>query len=70
MKLSYPEHFLHNIEDMTPFQRRARGRELIEWSKRHADGNANPKWTKQHMYELSRLLEMLHEEIDKLATVK
>ncbi len=70
MELSYPAHFLHDIEGMTPFQRRNRGRELIAWAKRHADGNANPKWVTQHMYELSRLLEMIHEDIDKLATVK
>ena len=29
MKLSYPEHFLHDIEGMTPFQRHNRGKELI-----------------------------------------
>lgn len=70
MKLSYPDHFLLDIEGMTPFQRRARGRELIAWAKRHADGQANPKWVRFHMYELSRLLEIVQEDIDKLAAAE
>jgi hypothetical protein len=58
MQLSYPQHFLHNIETMTQQQREAREAELIAWCKRYADGHANPKWVKYHMFELSRLLEL------------
>ncbi|MCZ4268989.1 hypothetical protein O4H48_13905 [Rhodobacteraceae bacterium G21628-S1] len=57
--LSYPLHFLHDIENMTPVQRADRCDELIAWAKRYADGNANPKWVKHHMFELARLAEMM-----------
>lgn len=58
MDLSYPQHFLHDINAMTPQMREAREAELIAWCKRFADGHANPKWAMEHMFELSRLLEM------------
>lgn len=58
MPLSYPEHFLHDIERMTPGEREAREAELIGWAKRRSDGHANPKWDTYHLFELSRLLEM------------
>lgn len=57
-KLKYPEHFLHDIENMSARGRAAREKELIGWCKRRADGYANPKWDTRHMYELSRLLEL------------
>lgn len=57
--LSYPKHFLHDIENMTPAQRADRCDELIHWAKRYARGNANPKWVPYHMYELARLAEMM-----------
>ena len=61
MELNYPTHFLHDITTMTPEQRDGRAVELIAWCKRFAEGNANPKWVKYHMFELSRLLEMSRE---------
>ena len=42
--LKYPEHFLHDIENMTPADRAHRCDELIAWAKRYARGHANPKW--------------------------
>lgn len=65
MDLSYPTHFLHDIDNMTDAQRDARGEELIGWCKRLADGNANPKWMKYHLYELSRLLELARPDINR-----
>ena len=58
-ELKYPEHFLHDLENMDPATRAARCDELIGWAKRYADGNANPKWVAHHMFELAHLAEMM-----------
>ncbi len=65
MKLSYPTHFLHDIDNMSPAQQDARGEELIRWCERLADGNANPKWIRSHLFELARLLELARPDINR-----
>lgn len=65
-RLSYPKHFLHDIENMSDEQRAERTDELIRWCKRYADGNANPKWVENHMFELSRLAERLTARVAEL----
>ena len=57
-ELSYPKHFLHDIEAMTPQRQEARAEELVHWAKRYAAGHANPKWVLYHMFELARLYEL------------
>lgn len=56
--LSYDQHFLVDIDKMTPAQREARRDDLIGWAKRFAAGHANPKWLKPHFFELARLAEL------------
>lgn len=56
--LNYPDHFLHDIENMSPEERKSRQAELIAWSKRYATGHANSKWLKFHLFELARLAEL------------
>jgi hypothetical protein len=58
MELSYPKHFLHDISAMTDEQRHARAVELIAWTKRLANNEANPKWVSNHLFELAHLLEL------------
>ena len=57
--LSYPAHFLQNVNTMTPSERVERSYELIGWVKRYADGYANPKWVEYHLFELAKLCEMM-----------
>lgn len=56
--LNYEQHFLEDIDTMTPAQQEARRDELIGWAKRFAAGHANPKWLKSHFFELARLAEL------------
>ena len=58
-QLKFPNHFLVDLEDLTPAARARRCDELIAWAKRYAKGNANPKWVEHHMFELARLAEMM-----------
>ena len=62
-KLSYPDDFLHDIENMSTKERSERCRELIQWVKRHKDGEANPKWVVYHMNELARLAEIMRDHL-------
>ncbi len=57
--LNYPLHFLHDIDQMSPEDRGARCDELIAWAKRFADGDANAKWVRFHMFELASLAERM-----------
>ncbi|MEM7211770.1 MAG: hypothetical protein AAF479_07735 [Pseudomonadota bacterium] len=63
MNLTYPEHFLHDLDSMTRQGREERCDELIRWAKRYADGNANPKWVVGHMFELAHLAELSRDAI-------
>jgi len=39
--------------------RERRAAELVRWFARHAEGNANPKWFRQHAYELAHYVAQL-----------
>lgn len=64
--LTYPTHFLHDIERMDDVERDQRCNELIQWVKRYADGNANPKWVAYHMFELAQFAQWHLAQIEKL----
>ena len=65
-RLTYPDHFLHDIENMSADMRDARMQELSHWSLRFANRTANPKWVTNHMFELARLAELTAAERDRL----
>lgn len=66
MTLSYPQHFLVDLENMTAEERDARRQELIAWTQRYATSQANPKWAEPHLFELARLNEIAVAERDEL----